>query len=95
MTGSGVRPEIWSYGPRNPWRYSFDSNGDLYIADVGQNDIEGSARSAVNASLRPTFCARALLSCVARCWLDVQTRLTLVRLRQSSTEYAALRPHGR
>jgi len=30
--------EIWLYGLRNPWRFSFDaSNGDMYIADVGQN----------------------------------------------------------
>jgi glucose/arabinose dehydrogenase len=28
---------VWSYGLRNPWRFSFDrSNGDLYIGDVGQ-----------------------------------------------------------
>ncbi|MEY4549944.1 MAG: hypothetical protein RL685_6139 [Pseudomonadota bacterium] len=40
MTGNGVRPEIWSYGLRNPWRYSFDDNGDLYIADVGQGSLE-------------------------------------------------------
>jgi glucose/arabinose dehydrogenase len=33
--------EIWDYGLRNPWRYSFDKlNGDLYIADVGQNNWE-------------------------------------------------------
>lgn len=33
--------EIWSYGLRNPWRYSFDrQNGDLYIADVGQGNWE-------------------------------------------------------
>ena len=30
--------EIWAYGLRNPWRFTFDpANGDLYIADVGQN----------------------------------------------------------
>jgi glucose/arabinose dehydrogenase len=36
-----TRPEVWSYGLRNPWRFSFDrANGDLYIADVGQNAFE-------------------------------------------------------
>lgn len=36
-----AKPEIWAYGLRNPWRFSFDRlNGDLYIADVGQNAIE-------------------------------------------------------
>ena len=33
--------EIWAYGMRNPWRFSFDrATGDLYIADVGQNEVE-------------------------------------------------------
>ncbi len=41
MTGGGALPEIWSYGWRNPWRFSFDAdNGDLYAADVGQYAIE-------------------------------------------------------
>jgi glucose/arabinose dehydrogenase len=38
---AGARPEIWNYGLRNPWRFSFDAaTGDLYIADVGQNQWE-------------------------------------------------------
>ncbi len=37
----GLAPELWNYGLRNPWRFSFDRlTGDLYIGDVGQNDWE-------------------------------------------------------
>ena len=37
----GADPTIWSYGLRNPWRFSFDpATGDLWIADVGQNEFE-------------------------------------------------------
>lgn len=33
--------EIWAIGLRNPWKFSFDSEtGDLWIADVGQNNVE-------------------------------------------------------
>ena len=45
----GGAPEIWSYGLRNPWRFSFDrQTGDLYIADVGQG-----AREEVDVALSP------------------------------------------
>jgi glucose/arabinose dehydrogenase len=57
---SGARPEIYAYGLRNPWRFSFDRvRGDLVIGDVGQDNVEeidfarkGSARGA-NYGWRP------------------------------------------
>jgi len=37
FAAGGGRGEIWAYGLRNPWRFSFDTDGTLYLADVGQN----------------------------------------------------------
>jgi glucose/arabinose dehydrogenase len=38
--GDGL-PEIWAYGFRNPWRFSFDRNtGRMFVADVGQDRFE-------------------------------------------------------
>jgi len=43
-SGNPFGNEIWAYGLRNPWRFSFDrQSGDLYLADVGQ-----SAREEIN-----------------------------------------------
>ncbi len=37
----GALPEIFAYGLRNPWRFTFDAEtGDMLIADVGQNQVE-------------------------------------------------------
>jgi len=39
--GNAACPEIFAWGLRNPWRWSFDSNnGDLWVADVGQVTLE-------------------------------------------------------
>lgn len=41
VTRAGFVPEIWAYGLRNPFRFSFDTaTGTLYTGDVGQNNIE-------------------------------------------------------
>lgn len=41
LGADGVCDEIWTYGWRNPWRWSFDKlTGDMFVGDVGQGDIE-------------------------------------------------------
>ncbi len=41
FVGTRARPEIWAYGLRNPWRFSFDkTTGQLFCGDVGQNQWE-------------------------------------------------------
>ena len=41
FANGGGLPEIWAFGLRNPWRFSFDRlSGDMYIGDVGQGDWE-------------------------------------------------------
>jgi glucose/arabinose dehydrogenase len=37
---SGARPEIFAYGLRNPWRFSFTPRGHIVVADVGQGEVE-------------------------------------------------------
>ncbi|WP_405802892.1 PQQ-dependent sugar dehydrogenase [Streptomyces sp. NBC_01187] len=47
---SGARGEIWSYGLRNPWRFSFDAaSGDLLIGDVGQSLREEIDRASADS----------------------------------------------
>jgi glucose/arabinose dehydrogenase len=66
-----ARPEIWDWGMRNPWRFSFDrANGDLWIGDVGQGEHEEVDASAAGTSglnygwniMEGTFCY-AVSSC--------------------------------
>jgi glucose/arabinose dehydrogenase len=41
VSDAGAADEIWAYGLRNPWRFSFDRlTGDIFIGDVGQEDWE-------------------------------------------------------
>jgi glucose/arabinose dehydrogenase len=46
-----ILDEIWALGLRNPWRFSFDrATGDMWIADVGQNELEEVNRQLANSN---------------------------------------------
>ena len=47
----GARPEIYAYGLRNPWRMSFDPEGRLLVADVGNLSFEELSIAAAGANL--------------------------------------------
>lgn len=48
---AGGAPEIWSYGLRNAWKFSFDTTaGNIWIADVGQNAIEEINKNPISQS---------------------------------------------
>ena len=68
----GARPEIWAYGLRNPWRFSFDaSDGRLYVGDVGQDareelDIARTGEGGLNYGwplMEGTACYRPTTNC--------------------------------
>jgi uncharacterized repeat protein (TIGR03806 family) len=40
FAAGGGRAEVYAWGFRNPWRFSFDAAGNLWVGDVGQNEVE-------------------------------------------------------
>ena len=87
---AGARPEVWSYGFRNPWRFSFDrATGDLYIGDVGESKWEevdyASAADGAGRGVNYGWSRMEGQHCFGRAECD-QTGLTLPVL--------SMRPHS-
>jgi glucose/arabinose dehydrogenase len=70
---AGWRPEIWSLGLRNPWRWSFDrQTGDIYVGDVGEHVLEEVNREPIGTggrnygwpTMEGTRCYRPASGCV-------------------------------
>ncbi len=64
----GFLPEIWAYGLRNPWRYSFSAKGALIVGDVGQDTLEEVTvlRAGANAGwsiMEGTICHKPKTGC--------------------------------
>ncbi|MGZ8438999.1 MAG: PQQ-dependent sugar dehydrogenase, partial [Candidatus Limnocylindrales bacterium] len=54
FVGKPGRNEIWSYGLRNPWKFSFDRvRGDIWVGDVGQNRYEEINRKLITSTAAP------------------------------------------
>jgi glucose/arabinose dehydrogenase len=86
----GVNDLIWSYGLRNPWRFSFDrGTGDLYIADVGEHALEEiNVAPAAEGAGRAVNYGWSIMEgnqCFNRSQCD-QTGLTLPTLQYSHSE---------
>ncbi len=94
-SGGGL-PQIWAYGLRNPWRFSFDrATGELYIADVGQGEWEEVDVQPASSSGGENYGWRAYegfeLSSVSGCDASgagsvTQTEPVLAYAHMSSTE---------
>jgi glucose/arabinose dehydrogenase len=52
---AGARGEVWAYGLRNPWKFSFDTAGHAFVGDVGQEDREELSMVAPGANLGWNF----------------------------------------